>query len=78
MTNKIDIGQEIKKEMKRQNFGVTKMSKELGTNKKRIYRIFAKNSIDTELLFKVSIVLKHDFFKLYSDEFADKRANRTM
>lgn len=74
MSNQINIGEEIQKEMDNQKIGVTTMAHKIDTNKKRIYRIFAKNSIDTELLFKVSIVLKHDFFKLYSDKLSENEA----
>lgn len=74
MYKQINIGEEIQKEMENQNIGATVMAKKIDTNRRRIYRIFEKNSIDTELLFKVSKVLKHDFFKLYSDKLSENEA----
>ena len=74
MTQKIDIGKAIHEEMDKQSKGVSFMAKKLNTNRRRIYRIVAKNSIDTDLLFKVSKVLKHDFFKLYSDKLSENEA----
>lgn len=74
MYKQINIGEEIQKEMENQKIGATVMAKKIDTNRRHIYRIFAKNSIDTELLFKVSIVLKHDFFKLYSDKLSENEA----
>lgn len=71
MYKQINIGEEIQKEMENQNIGATVMAKKIDTNRRRIYRILEKNSIDTDLLFKVSKVLKHDFFKLYSDKLSE-------
>lgn len=74
MYKQINIGEEIQKEMENQNIGATVMAKKIDTNRRRIYRILEKNSIDTDLLFKVSKVLKHDFFKLYSDKLSENEA----
>lgn len=74
MYKQINIGEEIQKEMKNQKIGATVMAKKIDTNRRHIYRIFEKNSIDTKLLFKVSKVLKHDFFKLYSDKLSENEA----
>lgn len=74
MYKQINIGEEIQKEMENQNIGATVMAKKIDTNRRRIYRILEKNSIDTDLLFKVSKVLKHDFFKLYSDRLSETEA----
>ncbi len=74
MYKQLNIGEEIQKEMENQKIGATAMAKKIDTNRRHIYRIFAKNSIDTDLLFKVSKVLKHDFFKLYSDRLSENEA----
>ena len=74
MYKQINIGEEIQKEMENQKIGATVMAKKIDTNRRRIYRILEKNSIDTDLLFKVSKVLKHDFFKLYSDRLSENEA----
>ena len=74
MYKQINIGEEIQKEMENQKIGATVMAKKIDTNRRRIYRILEKNSIDTDLLFKVSKVLKHDFFKLYSDKLSETEA----
>jgi len=67
MSNKINIGQELRDEMKRQNYSVRKIAKSFNTDRKCIYRIFDKKSIDTDRLYEFSVLLKRDFFKLYSD-----------
>jgi len=71
MTNRIDIGKIIKETLKQQNKSVSWLSRELGTNRMACYRMFSKQSIDTEVLRRVSIILKHDFFKIYSNSLVE-------
>jgi len=54
--------------------GVTELSNKTHIERRRLYRIFKKKSIDTDILFNLSVQLKCDFFKLYSDELADRIA----
>ena len=61
------IGQAIKEELDRQGRTVVWFAKELSYTRTNIYKIFEKSSIDTELLYRISTILKLDFFKLYSD-----------
>jgi len=74
MVSKINIGQEIKEKMKQQSIGATKLANKTHIDRRRLYRIFKKKSIDTDDLFELSIQLGCDFFKLYSDEFANRIA----
>ena len=64
MVNNIDIGKMIESELKRQGKTVSWLARELGTNRMACYRIFGKQSIDTEVLRRASLILKHDFFNL--------------
>ena len=70
MAQKIDIGKAIHEEMEKQSISVSFMAQKLNTNRRRIYRIFGKQSIDTDVLLQICIILEHDFFKLYSETFA--------
>ena len=63
------IGQAIKEELDRQGKTVVWFAKELSYTRTNIYKIFEKSSIDTELLYRISTILKLDFFKLYSNRF---------
>lgn len=67
----IPIGELIKKELKKQGRSVTWLAAELGYSRGHLYRLFAKNWIYTDLLYKISRMLKHDFFKYYSEELED-------
>ena len=71
MVNNIDIGKMIETELKRQGKTVSWLARELGTNRMACYRIFGKQSIDTEVLRRASLILKHDFFKVYSNNISE-------
>ena len=62
----IHIGNIIKKQFEAQGGSVSWFAKELCCDRTNIYSIFKRESIDTALLEKISIILKHDFFKYYS------------
>lgn len=66
MASNINIGKLIHDELKRQKRSVTWLACQLGTNRTQVYRLFEKQSIDTELLLKISTLLNYDFFSLYS------------
>lgn len=62
----IHIGKEIHNELLNQQKSVLWLSQQLGCNRTNIYNIFIRESISTDLLLKVSIALKKDFFALYT------------
>ena len=67
----IHIGQEIKNTLLRQERSVTWFAKHLCCDRRNVYNIFLKQSIDSELLMRVSIILNKDFFKLLSEDYND-------
>jgi hypothetical protein len=72
---KVNIGQAIREEMDRTGRTVTWLSKQLGTNRMACYRIFNSFSIDTQMLFRISVLLGRDFFALYSDSLKQEEKN---
>lgn len=62
------IGQLIKQEMDKQGKTVSWLARELSYCRTNVYKIYDKKSIDTDLLLRISILLKHDFFAYYSNE----------
>ena len=68
----IHIGKEIEKKMREQRMSVVGLSRELGCHRTNIYRIFDSATVDTGVLSRLSIILKCDFFKYYSDDIASK------
>lgn len=67
----IHIGKEIHCELLNQNKSVLWLSQQLGCNRTNIYNIFVRESISTDLLLKVSIALKKDFFTMYSQQYQE-------
>jgi hypothetical protein len=57
------IGKLIEKEFKKQNRSVTWFARNLFCDRTNVYSIFRRESIDTELLKKVSVILEHNFFE---------------
>ena len=64
----IHIGNIIKEKFDEQGLSVSWFAKELCCDRTNIYSIFKRESIDTALLVKISLILKHDFFKYYSND----------
>ena len=63
----INIGQAIKEELERQERPASWLASKLGCNRQFVYRIFMKNSIDSDLLLRISIILHRDFFQEFSN-----------
>lgn len=58
----IHIGNCIQAELRRQERSVTWFARKLNCDRSNVYNIFLRNTIDTELLMRISIVLNHNFF----------------
>ncbi len=65
----IDIGLEIHNELLRQERSVTWLASKLGCDRQTIYRIQKRNSIDTHMLMRISVILNRDFFKELSEDY---------
>ena len=64
----IHIGSIIKKRFEDQGVSASWLAKQLCCNRTNVYSIFKRESIDTALLEKISVILNHDFFQYYSRE----------
>ena len=62
------IGQHIEKIFREQGRSVKWFAEKLSYDRRNIYKIFRKESIDTALLQKISILLNHNFFKDLAEE----------
>lgn len=63
---KIHIGSKIREKVDTSGMTVTEFADKISYSRRNIYSIFSKESIDTSLLFKISEVLKYDFFSDFS------------
>jgi transcriptional regulator with XRE-family HTH domain len=64
---RIHIGEKIKARAKELRMGPTELAKHISTSKQNVYGIYKRESIDTELLQKISKALGVDFFCHYFD-----------
>ncbi len=63
----IDIGKKIQDVFKKNPMTMVGFAKQVGVNRQVAYNIFARKSINTALLQRISVVLEHNFFQYYSD-----------
>ncbi|MCC8171819.1 MAG: XRE family transcriptional regulator [Parabacteroides sp.] len=63
----IHIGKLIEDELHRQERSVAWFARKLYCDRTNVYKIFKKQSIDTELLLRISEILQYDFFLPYSE-----------
>ncbi|MDE5635386.1 MAG: XRE family transcriptional regulator [Muribaculaceae bacterium] len=66
------IGQLIKEELRSQERSVSWFARKLHLDRSNVYRLFQKNSIDTDLLSRISLVLGRDFFAILSDHIKER------
>ncbi len=64
----IHIGKLIEAELRRQERPVSWFARKLYCERTNVYDIFKRQSIDTDMLLRISLVLQHNFFRYYSRE----------
>lgn len=62
------IGQLIKEELLKQERSVAWFARKLSCDRTNVYRLFQKNTIDTGLLIRISIILNRNFLQEISEE----------
>lgn len=60
--NMIHVGKLIECTLREQGQTVTWFARKLCCTRPNVYKIFKKKSIDIQLLWRISCILKHDFF----------------
>lgn len=66
------IGQLIKDELLAQERTVSWFARKLHLDRSNVYRLFQKNSIDTDLLSRISLILGRDFFEILSENIKER------
>ena len=64
----IHIGKIIEEEMLRQERSPAWLARKINCARPNIYYIFRQESINTDLLLRISKALNHNFFRYYSEE----------
>lgn len=73
----LHIGKLIKLKLLEQQKSVVWLARELSCSRTNVYKILGKYSIDTELLVKISTILEHDFFSIYTEEIKKRKDAET-
>ncbi len=66
------IGKQIRRKLEEQGHTVVWFAHQLSYSRSNVYLLFEKASIDTNTLMRISIILKHNFFESYSEEYEIK------
>lgn len=71
----MNIGARIKArfDLEPKNHTVSWVARQLNCHRVNVYDIFRRSTIDTELLMRISVVLRYDFFKELSAEFESEQ-----
>ena len=64
----IHIGKKIKDELYKQDISIIAFAKKINRSRNVVYDIFERESIDTALLNKIGLILRLDFFSVYSEQ----------
>ncbi|MBQ9237647.1 MAG: XRE family transcriptional regulator [Prevotella sp.] len=70
------IGNILRDKLKQDGKSVVWLARELGCHRTNIYNLFDKYSIDTQLLERISIIMRYNFFDLYRQEAEEKMNDR--
>lgn len=69
----MQIGAIIKRKVEERRIGITNLAKQLSCSRSNIYKMFERNSIDTNTLLRLCKILEFDFFELLSSTFKEKK-----
>ncbi len=58
-----NIGEKIREQLLIRKMSVAEFARLINADRNNAYHIFKRKSIDTELLFKISVILNYDFFQ---------------
>ncbi len=63
------FGKTLKKTLREQGRSVTWFAGQLCCTRPNVYKLFQKESVDTVLVYRISKILQHDFFKEMSEDY---------
>ena len=64
---KLCIGARVHEELNRQGRSVAWLARQLGKDRPNLYYFFDRNTIDAELLLRISCILEHNFIQDIAD-----------
>lgn len=71
-TENIHIGNHIQQRLQHDGRTIKWFSEQLKCDRRNVYNIFRKSSLNTEQLYRICEILHYDFFVLYSQQLTNK------
>jgi hypothetical protein len=71
------IGHLIQEQLRKDQRSVGWLSRQIPCSRNHVYKIFAKPSLDSDLILKISIAMNYNFFQYYTAEFLENLRKRT-
>jgi len=69
--DKPHIGKLVREQLRKNGHSTVWLAKQLGCDRSKLYRIFANPDIYCSDLWKIAVILKHDFFCDLSEYFSE-------
>ena len=69
------IGQKIKEIVEKRGITKSELARRMNMTSTNVHKIFKRETIDTGLLKKISMILEHDFFQYYLEHDAEYVSN---
>ena len=64
---KLDIGEIIRQEFEKSGLSASQFARMINKERTLVYHLFKRQSIDTDLLYQISMILNVDLFQLFSE-----------
>ena len=71
LQSNIHIGHLIQTQLKADQRSASWLAREIGCSRNHLYKVFRKSSLDGELLLRISLAMKFNFFQYYTAEFIE-------
>lgn len=68
MEKKLQLGKIIRKRMHDNGQSIAWLARQIHCDRSNLYKILKKSDMDTDIIYKISIALRYDFFELFSKE----------
>lgn len=72
------IGTLIKEELERQERSISWFARKFSCDRSTVYRLFQRETIDTGVLTRISLILRHDFFADLSAGVEERQSSQDL
>ena len=69
---KLDIGEIIRQEFEKSGLSASQFARMINKERTLVYHLFKRQSIDTDLLYQICMVLNVDLFSLFSEKLREE------